>query len=74
MPHISVFSIPGHSEEEKQRLAQQITELTVQEFHVDRALVSVSVEEIPQSGWQDLMKQIPNDALYVKPPYLEEST
>ena len=72
MPHISILTVPGHSETEKRQLAEEIAALTTEKLHVDLDMVSVSFQEIPNAEWRDHMKQFCTDTIYIKPPYLEE--
>lgn len=73
MPHITISAVPGHSTEEKARLAEKIAELTAAEFHVPQDIVSVSMREISKSEWRAFMKQFPKEELLIIPPYLEDT-
>ena len=73
MPHITISAVPGHSADEKARLAEKIAELTAAEFHVSQDIVSVSMREISKSEWRAFMKQFPKEELLIIPPYLEDT-
>lgn len=51
MPHIIVKLWPGKSEQQKQKLADAITQAVMQELHYGDESVSVGFEEITPSDW-----------------------
>ena len=72
MPHITIHTIPGHSESAKQALAEKIRKAVSQEFEVDTDLVSVSIEEIEKSEWRPFIRTVAPETFYIKPGYLPE--
>lgn len=72
MPHITVHIVPGHSGEEKQRLAQRIHQTVQQEWNMDGGLISVAIQEVEQEAWLPFICSVPKDSIYVKPGYLPE--
>lgn len=73
MPHVSVKLWPGRSEEEKQRLAEAITEDVVRITGASESSVSVSIEDVPSGDWKEQVydPEIREKArfLYKKPGY-----
>jgi 4-oxalocrotonate tautomerase len=73
MPHVIVKLWPGESEQQKQRLADQIAKDVMDVFKFGEESVSVSMEEIDSQNWeQDVY--IPDilgkwQSLYKKPGY-----
>ena len=72
MPHIAVKLWPGLKEEAKENLAKKIVNVVVEELNVDAGAVSVAIEEVKQSDWEEQIykKEIKdNSNIYVKPDY-----
>ena len=72
MPHIAVKLWPGRKEEAKENLAKKIVNVVVEELNVDAGAVSVAIEEVKQSDWEEQIykKEIKdNSNIYVKPYY-----
>ncbi|MCI9430464.1 MAG: 4-oxalocrotonate tautomerase [Lachnospiraceae bacterium] len=72
MPHIAVKLWPGRKEEAKENLAKKIVNVVVEELNVDAGAVSVAIEEVKQSDWEEQIykKEIKdNSNIYVKPDY-----
>lgn len=53
MPHIAVKLWPGRKEEAKENLAKKIVNVVVEELNVDAGAVSVAIEEVKQSDWEE---------------------
>jgi len=53
MPHVIVKLWPGKSEQEKTRLAEEITKDVMDVLHYGEKLVSVAVEEIKAQDWAE---------------------
>lgn len=70
MPHLTISAVPGHSEEEKIRLAEQLVEVTAAEFHLPPEQVSVSMREIPKRDWREYIGHLPTEEFIVIPTYL----
>jgi len=75
VPHVIVKLWPGKSEQQKQRLAQAITQDVIKILHYGEESVSVAMEEIEAQDWVERVykPQVKNrwDALYRKPGYDE---
>lgn len=72
MPHIAVKLWPGRKEEAKENLAKKIVNVVVEELNVDAGAVSVAIEEVKQSDWEEQIykREIKdNSNIYVKPDY-----
>ena len=73
MPHVSIKIITGRSEEQKQKLADQIVKDLMVIAGCDEHSVSVSIEEIDQKNWtEEVYKRdiAPKwNTLYKKPGY-----
>lgn len=72
MPHIAVKLWPGRKEEAKENLAKKIVNVVAEELNVDAGAVSVAIEEVKQSDWEEQIykKEIKdNSNIYVKPDY-----
>jgi 4-oxalocrotonate tautomerase len=73
MPHVIVRLWPGKSEEQKQRLAEQIAQDVMEVLGYGAAPVSVAMEEIDAAEWgrkvhrPDIVDAA--DRLYKKPGY-----
>lgn len=73
MPHVIVKMWPGPSEQQKRRLAQQITRDVVSTLDSADASVSVAIEEVEPGDWLEQVYR-PEiepriDRLYKKPGY-----
>lgn len=73
MPHVIVKLYPGRSEEQKQRLTEEITKDVAEIIKCPETAVSVAFEEVSQEDWPEkvykpdiLEKQ---ETLYLKPRY-----
>jgi 4-oxalocrotonate tautomerase len=73
MPHVIVKLYPGRSEEQKQRLTEEIAKDVAEIIKCPEAAVSVAFEEVSQADWPEkvyrpdiLEKQ---ETLYLKPGY-----
>ncbi len=53
MPHVSIRSYPGRTEEQKMALAEAIKADVMKYFEVPEAAVSVSIKEIAPDNWKD---------------------
>jgi 4-oxalocrotonate tautomerase len=73
MPHVIVKLWPGKSEQQKQRLADQITRDVMDVLNYGEQSVSVAIEEIPAADWAERVYKseiIKNSkTLYKKPGY-----
>ncbi len=73
MPHVIVKLWPGKSEQQKARLAEEITKDVMQIFHYRDESVSVAFEEIRPQDWAEKVYK-PDitsnpDKLFKKPGY-----
>jgi 4-oxalocrotonate tautomerase len=75
MPHIIVKLWPGKSEQQKKRLAEEITRDVTSILHYGEESVSVAMEEIKPDEWAEKVyrAELKNnlDKLYKKPGYDE---
>src|SRR4051812_11568228 len=77
MPHVIVKLWPGKSEQQKQRLAQAITDNVMKVLGYGDESVSVAFEEIDANDWgervyePDIVRKA--DTLYKKPGYTMSS-
>ncbi len=73
MPHVIVKLWPGKSEEQKIRLAEQITKDVMAVLNYGEESVSVSIEEVKSEDWKEMVYKpdILNSPgkLYKKPGY-----
>lgn len=73
MPHVIIKLYPGRSEDQKKRLAEQITEDMVSIIKCDEKSISIDFEEVNPDQWvekvykPEIMKNM--DKLYKKPGY-----
>jgi 4-oxalocrotonate tautomerase len=73
MPHVVVKLWPGKSEQQKERLAQKISQDVMDVFDYGEESVSVGFEEISSKDWKEKVYK-PDikdnwDKLYKKPGY-----
>jgi 4-oxalocrotonate tautomerase len=73
MPHVIVKMYPGTSEEQKEKIAQEITKVIMANTDKPEAAVSIAINEVAEDAWMDEVyaKEIkPNmEKLYKKPGY-----
>jgi len=73
MPHVIVKMYPGNTEEQKGKLAEEITKIVMASTGKSEAAVSVSILEVPEEVWMEQVYQteiLPEiDNLYKKPGY-----
>ena len=73
MPHVIVKLVPGKSEQEKTRLAEEITKDVMDVLHYGEEAVSVAIEEIKGQDWAEKVytPEILNspEKLYKEPGY-----
>jgi 4-oxalocrotonate tautomerase len=73
MPHVIVKMYPGKSEEQKQRLADEIVKDFVELLGYKEASLSVAIEEVPQNEWAEKVYKPEiverTEKLYKKPGY-----
>jgi len=73
MPHVIVKLWPGKSEEQKNRLAEKITQDVMEVLNYGAESVSVALQEVESQDWEekvyrpDIVAQTGN--LYKKPGY-----
>ena len=64
MPHIAVMLYPGHSDEIKQKAAEGIKNVVMQELGVSAEAVSVSFFDVPKEEFKEkVMAKIPDDKI-----------
>ena len=73
MPHVIVKLLPGRSEQQKTRLAEEVSRAVMTALGSDESSVSVAIEEIQASNWTETVYKpdiIGNmDRIYKKPGY-----
>ena len=73
MPHVIVKLWPGKTEEQKQRLAQAITDDVMKVLRYGEESISVGFEEVGADDWADKVYRPDivekSDTLYKKPGY-----
>jgi len=73
MPHVIVKLCPGKSEEQKTRLAEEITKDVMDVLHYGEEPVSVAIEEIEPQDWAEKVYTpeilTSPEKLYKKPGY-----
>lgn len=73
MPHVVVKMYPGSSEEQKNKISEEITKVIMDNTHKPEGAVSVSIVEVEESEWMEKVYDTeirPNlDKLYKKPGY-----
>ncbi|AIM37023.1 4-oxalocrotonate tautomerase [Sphingobacterium sp. ML3W] len=73
MPHVAIKMYPADSEEQKVKLAEEITKVIMSITGKPEAAVSIKIDEVSEDKWMDDVynKEIlPNiDDLYKKPGY-----
>jgi 4-oxalocrotonate tautomerase len=72
MPHVVVKLWPGKSEEQKTRLAEEITDSLMSVLNYGAESVSVAFEEVEPKDWEEVYRtdiQGKWDKLYKKPGY-----
>ena len=73
MPHVIVKLWPGKSEQQKQKLADQITKAVMATLHYGEESVSVGMEEVKASDWTEKVYKpdilAKRETLYKQPGY-----
>jgi len=73
MPHVIVKLWPGKSEEQKQQLAEAITQDVMRTLHYGEESVSVAFEEVSSQHWDEQVYRPDIQAkwatVYTKPGY-----
>jgi 4-oxalocrotonate tautomerase len=64
MPHVVVKLWPGKSEQQKKRLAQEITQAVMTTLSYSEESVSVAIEEVDAKDW---MEKVYNPEIQAKP-------
>lgn len=73
MPHVNLKMYSGTSEEQKEKIAQEITNIIIKHTGKPEAAVSIAIAEVAEDVWMEEVynKEIkPNiEKLYKKPGY-----
>ena len=73
MPHVIVMLWPGQSEQQKQKLADEITQAVMRTLHYGEESVSVGIEEVSSKNWTEKVYKPDITAkastIYKKPGY-----
>mgnify|MGYP003623478219 CR=1 FL=1 len=65
MPHIAIGMLPGCGPEQKKCLSRKLREVLAAELGIDKVIVSVSIEDIDLSQWEQFMDRIPDEAIMI---------
>ena len=73
MPHVIVKLWPGKSEQQKKKLANEITKAVMTTLHYGEESVSIAMEEVKAGDWMEKVYE-PDirskpDTIYKKPGY-----
>lgn len=63
--HIAITTLPGYSLQEKQLLARELKETAAALLGVAAVTVSVSVKDLPIEGWNEFIRELPDDEIIV---------
>jgi len=73
MPHVIVKLWPGKSEQQKKKLADEITKAVISTLHYGEESVSVGIEEIKAKDWTEQVYKpdilAKRDTIYKDPGY-----
>lgn len=73
MPHVIVKMYPGSSEEQKNKLSEEITKVVMSIASKPETAISVAIEEVAENEWMEKVYETeirPNlEKLYKKPKY-----
>ena len=73
MPHVIVKLWPGKSEQQKKKLASEITKAVMATLHDGEESVSVAMEEVKAADWAETVYKpeilAKRDTLYKEPGY-----
>jgi len=73
MPHVIVKMWPGKSEQQKKKLAEEVTKAVMSTLHYGAESVSVGIEEVTARDWADKVYKpdiiVRRDTLYKEPGY-----
>ena len=73
MPHVVVKLYPGTPEEQKRKLAEEITKVFINILNKPEGSLSIAIEEVAQNEWMKKVYETeisPNlEKLYKKPGY-----
>lgn len=73
MPHVVVKMYPGSSEEQKNKLSEEITKSIMTIVNKPEGAISVAIEEVAENEWMNKVYEAeirPNlEKLYKKPGY-----
>ena len=73
MPHVIVKLWPGKSEQQKNKLAAEITKAVMATLHYGEESVSVAMEEVKAADWTEKVYKpdilAKHDTLYKEPGY-----
>jgi 4-oxalocrotonate tautomerase len=73
MPHVIIKMLEGRTDEQKTRLAEEITKVVMKHTGNEEQAVSVSIEDVKGSDWTEKVYKLDIlnnwDKLYKKPGY-----
>ena len=65
MTHVAITMFPGRSPEVKADLAKKVQDFLVKELNLEEKYISVSIEDVAVENWDESMKKIPADTMYI---------
>jgi Tautomerase enzyme. len=51
MPHVVIKMYPGRTQEQKEKLAERITQALIETIGCQEKSISIAVEEVPPEDW-----------------------
>ena len=73
IPHVIVKLLPGKSEQQKKKLAEEITKAVMSTLHYGEESVSVGIEEVKAKDWTEQVYKsdilAKRDTIYKEPGY-----
>jgi 4-oxalocrotonate tautomerase len=73
MPHVVVKLWPGKSEQQKKKLAEEITKAVMSTLHYGEESVSVGIEKVKAKNWTEQVYKpdilAKRDTIYKEPGY-----
>jgi len=57
MPHVVVKMYPGRTQEQKEKMAERITQALMETIGCEEKAISIAVEEVPPEEWKEKVYQ-----------------
>lgn len=65
MPHVDITMIPGRDDAAKKEIALKVQAFLAKELGINKAFVSVSIEDIPKEKWDSHMQGMQDKIRFV---------